>query len=186
MFRIFFFLAVLPLFAIEMKFVKSVDEIDRVQGKDVLVNSFMKAYEDVPLSELNPDFKSIGDVRRFYEDYFESEFGHYVNGKLLWVQAFEGGRLLGWATFELESNHEAYMNLLAVAPEYQKQGVGRRLVFSICNEIPSIDTIHVLVRKVNVEGEKFYRHIGFSEFDYPREDNFVDPSLLGGYRWIAD
>ncbi|MBX7066595.1 MAG: GNAT family N-acetyltransferase [Parachlamydiales bacterium] len=183
MIRYLLVLFCLPMMAIELRFAKSLSEIDLVQGKEVLVSSFMKGYENVPLTDLNPNFKCIGDVRRFYENYFESELGHYRNGELLWVQAFDGDKLLGWATFELESSHEAYMNLLVVAPGCQKNGIGKSLVFSICNEVPQIDTIHVLVRKVNAEGEKFYRHIGFADFDYPREDNFVDPSLLSGFRW---
>ncbi len=170
--------------------VKSPDEIDLIQGKDVLVRGFMTVYEEVPLFELNPEFKSTGDVRRFYENYFDSEWEHYKHGELIWVQAFEGERLLGWATFQMEEDKEnaAYMNLLVVDPKEQGRGIGKYLTFSICSEdlYPQTKEISVLLRKINKTGRKFYENIGFTDFDYDRQDNFVDTSLLTGLRWTKN
>jgi len=161
-------------------------EISVNEGKRILVTSFMEAYEDVPLVELNPNFKSIGDVRRFYRDYFDSEFAHFQNGSLIWVQAFIEEKLIGWATFMLEENDHVYMNLLAIDPFYQNRGIGKHLVFSICSEelFPHIEAINVLLRKVNLQGQLFYEHIGFRDApDYLSKDNFVDNSLLTPIRW---
>lgn len=171
---------------IRIAVVKSVSDIDLEKSRDILVRSFMDAYEDVPLSDLSPDFKSTGDVRRFYENYFKTELEHFKEGHLIWVQAFLNNEVVGWATFELEplEANAAYMNLLVVAPEHQKKGCGRLLTFSICSDdlFPNIQAINLLIRKVNVEGYKFYRSLGFFEYDYHR-DNFVDTSLLTGLRW---
>lgn len=165
---------------------KSLSDIDPDKSRDVLVRSFMDAYEDVPLIELNPDFKSTGDVRRFYENYFQEELEHFKQGHMFWVQAFLNDKLVGWSTFELEplEPNAAYMDLLIVTPEYQGIGIGRYLTFSICSEdlFPNVQAINLLVRKVNAEGFKFYHRLGFFEFDYQR-DNFVDTSLLTGLRW---
>ncbi len=161
-------------------------EIAVDDGKRILVTSFMAAYEDVSLVDLNPNFKSTGDVRRFYQDYFESEFAHFQNGSLIWVQAFIEEQLIGWATFMLEESNHAYMNLLAVDPLYQDRGIGKHLVFSICSEelFPNIEAINVLPRKVNLQGRLFYEHIGFCDApDYLSKDNFVDNSLLTPIRW---
>ena len=161
-------------------------EIVMDEGKNILVASFMTAYENVPLVELDPNFKSTGDVRRFYQNYFESEFAHFQNGSLIWVQAFIEEKLIGWATFMLEENDHAYMNLLAVDPCYQNRGIGKHLVFSICSEelFPHIEAINVLLRKVNLQGRLFYERIGFRDApDYLNKDNFVDNSLLIPIRW---
>lgn len=167
--------------------VTSIEDIDLVRGKDILVRGFMVGYENVPLAELNPAFKSIGDVKRFYERYFDSELEHYQHGELIWVQAFEGTRLLGWATFALEpfEKDAAYMNLLVVDPNEQGRGIGRHLTFSICSRdlYPHINAINLLIRKVNEGGRKFYERLGFSDFQYTIRDNFVDTSLLTGLRW---
>lgn len=171
---------------IRIHVVNSREDIDLVRSQEILVKAFMDAYEDVPLVDLSPDFKSIGDVRRFYENYFEFEFHHFNQGGIYWVQAFLNEKLVGWATFELEPHEEnaAYMNLLIVDPECQKRGVGKHLVFSICsNELfPNISAINLLIRKVNTQGYQFYYNLGFFDFDYHR-DNFVDTSVLSGLRW---
>lgn len=146
----------------------------------------MHGYEDVPLIKLNPGFQSIGDVRRFYENYFKEELSHFQKGSLLWVQAFSDQELVGWATFELEPGDRsaAYMNLLAVLPEKQHLGIGKALVFSIRSSdlFPEVNTISLLIRKINLRGLEFYKKIGFLPCDYQR-DNFVDTSLLTGLRW---
>ena len=186
-FRVLFLLAFLPhLFADGVRIVpvSCADEIDQVVVKEILVKAFMTEYEDVPLSDLNPSFKSTGDVRRFYEGYFESEFLHYKSGGLIWVQAYIGERPVGFATFELETTEKkaAYMNLLVVHPDYQGQGIGKALAFSIMAVHPNIRAINLLIRKINQGGHLFYEKIGF--FDHKVErDNFVDPSLLTGMRW---
>ncbi len=175
---------------IRIALAKSLDEIDLIQGKDVLVRGFATAYEEVPLVELNAKFTSRSDVRRFYEDCFESELEHYRQGDLIWVQAFEGERLLGWATFQMEENKENafYMNLLVVDPSEQGRGVGKYLTFSICSEdlYPQTQEINVLLRKINERGRRFYEKIGFVDFDYSRQDAFVDTSLLTGLRWTKN
>ena len=172
---------------IRIEVVKSPEHIDLEKSCDILVKSFMHAYEDVPLIELSTEFKSTGDVRRFYQNYFKEELEHFKHGNLYWIQAFVNGTLAGWATFELETNEvdAAYMNLLIVSPEFQRKGVGKHLVFSIRSEelFPNIRAINLLIRKVNTQGYLFYRKLGFFEFDYHR-DNFVDTSLLTGLRWI--
>jgi len=68
--------------------VKSVQDIDLEKSQDILVRSFMDAYEDVPLSELSPGFKSTGDVRRFYENYFKEELEHFNEGHLFGFKHF--------------------------------------------------------------------------------------------------
>lgn len=171
---------------IRISVAKSVEDIDLKESQDILVRSFMDAYEDVPISELSSDFKSTGDVRRFYENYFKEELEHFKQGHLFWIQAFLNNKVVGWATFELERLEEnaAYMNLLIVAPEHQKLGIGKYLTFSICSEelFPNVQAINLLIRKINIEGYNFYYRLGFFDFDYHR-DNFVDTSLLTGLRW---
>lgn len=175
--------------AIRLHVVQDAAEIDCKASCDILVKSFMDAYEDVPLAEINPNFTSTGDVRRFYENYFASEFAHFKEGHLYWVEAFYGDKLVGWATFELEQKEAdaAYMNLLVVRPKYQRHGVGKALTFSIRSELfANIKAINLLIRRVNSTGYKFYYKIGFFDFDYKRDDNFVDTTLLTGLRWELD
>lgn len=164
--------------------VKSPEEIPQECARNILVSSFMTAYEDVPLSVLNPDFKSTGDVRRFYQQYYKEEYEHFEHGGLTWILAFIDNELVGWATFEFENDSTAYMNLLTIDPTHMKKGVGKQLTFSILSYFPEIKEITLLIRKVNVEGMKFYQSIGFEVYPTARTGNFVDLSLLDGMHWV--
>ena len=73
-------------------------------------------------------------MRRFYEDYFYEEFNHFKKTDLIWVEAYVNEELAGWATFEMESEDGAYMNLLSVDPKFQRKSVGRYLTFSILSK----------------------------------------------------
>lgn len=165
--------------------VEDPSEIPQLRTRDILVSSFMTTYEDVPLIDLSPDFKSTGDVRRFYYSYFSSEYHHFIEGKLIWLQAFINDELVGFATYEFESPTIAYMNLIAVAPEHQMKGIGKHLVFSILSYYPAVEEITLLIRKVNTQGLLFYTRLGFEKFNSPRDNNFVDMSLLEGLHWQA-
>jgi ribosomal protein S18 acetylase RimI-like enzyme len=171
---------------IRIAVVRSIEDINFKEGQDLLVRSFMHAYEDVPLEELNKNFRSTGDVRRFYQGYFKEELSHFEHGDLYWTQAFIEDNLVGFATFELEPGESdaSYMNLLAVHPDFQGVGIGKALTFSICSRelFPNVNIIRLLIRKINIEGERFYKKIGFTECNYTR-DNFVDPALLTGLSW---
>lgn len=154
------------------------NDIPKAQAKQILVDSFVEQYRDVPLSDLNPLFQTREDVIHFYEDYFDSELQHFEIGELLWMQAWMGDELVGWATFEKMDGNEVYMNLIAVAPSYQRRGVGKALTFST-----NAEKINLLLRKVNSGGRKFYEAIGFHESNFVRPDNFVDNSLLTGFSY---
>jgi ribosomal protein S18 acetylase RimI-like enzyme len=186
--RLFLLLiTVIPLYSTEnlrIVFPSKIEEIDSIAAKDLLVKTFMTAYEDVPLVDLDPHFKSIGDVRRFYEAYFDSELNHYKEGGLIFVLGFIENKLVGFATFEMEpyEKNGCYMNLLVVDKDYQGLGIGKNLTFSMLTKYPKMKSINVLVRKVNLEAYAFYKKIGFFEHTIVR-DNFVDPSLLTGMRW---
>ena len=141
---------------IRIEVVKLPEQIDLEKSSDILVKSFMDVYEDVPLVELSTEFKSTGDVRRFYQDYFKEELEHFKHGNLYWVQAFVNETLAGWATFELEPNEvdAAYMNLLIVSPEFQKKGVGKHSLSPLDLEelFPNVREINLLIRKMNAQG----------------------------------
>lgn len=153
------------------------DDIDLDQAKQILVDSFVEQYKDVPLPELNPAFQSRADVTCFYEMYFESELQHFKHGELVWMQAFIDDHLVGWATFEIE-NDEAYMNLVAIAPAHQRKGIGKALTFST-----NACKINLLLRNVNIGGRKFYEAIGFHKSDFVKPGNYVDNSLLTGFSY---
>lgn len=61
--------------------------------------------------------------------------------------------------------HRGWINYLAVAPEYQKQGYGRQLVQKGIDELRRIGCLKVnlQVRNTNTAVINFYKHLGFKD-----------------------
>ena len=177
-----------------IRLIKDPNHIDKEAARSVLVESFISEYEKYLLPhEISACLTSWRDgeksVRKYYEDYFQTEFNDFCHEEVhYWIQATINGKLVGWATFQREktNENEAYMNLLVVHPAYQNRGVGGQLVKSLVSlhVIPDLNAIHLLLRKKNQGGRIFYSKLGFtSDPHYKRADNFVNLNLLEGLTW---
>jgi ribosomal protein S18 acetylase RimI-like enzyme len=69
--------------------------------------------------------------------------------------------------------HRGWMNYLAVLPEYQKRGYGRKLVERSIGELKKLGCLklNVQVRESNSGVIEFYRRLGF------KDDNVVSLGL---------
>ena len=61
--------------------------------------------------------------------------------------------------------HRGWINYLAVAPEYQRRGCGKRLIKKSIDELRKLGClkINLQVRNTNRKAVDFYRHLGFKE-----------------------
>lgn len=153
--------------------VKRPQDIDIDKSRRILANSFISEYSsyctpneiDSKLQFWNSE-QGSPSVEEYYHDYFNDEFREFQRGHLHWIEAKMDGELVGWVTFEEEhiANEKSfYMNTLVVSPTAQKQGIGEKLVFSLkrLGVYPETDYIHLLMRKKNQGGRKFYTKLGF-------------------------
>jgi ribosomal-protein-alanine N-acetyltransferase len=71
-------------------------------------------------------------------------------------------RVVGFAIMEFYAVH-AHLNLLAVQPGFQRQGVGRRLLewLEASARTAGIFTVHLEVRANNAAAQAFYEKLGF-------------------------
>jgi ribosomal protein S18 acetylase RimI-like enzyme len=85
--------------------------------------------------------------------------------ELFFVALLEG-RVIGSVMVGYEG-HRGWINYLAVLPEYQKQGYGRKLVERSILELEKIGCLKVnlQVRKTNLSVIDFYKHLGFKDDD---------------------
>jgi ribosomal protein S18 acetylase RimI-like enzyme len=63
--------------------------------------------------------------------------------------------------------HRGWINYLAVSPNFQKRGYGRKLVEKAVEELRKLGCpkINLQVRRSNVQVTEFYKHLGFKEDD---------------------
>ena len=63
--------------------------------------------------------------------------------------------------------HRGWLNYMAVLPEHQRRGYGRRLVEKAVDELKRLGCLKVnlQVRRSNVSVVEFYEHLGFKDDD---------------------
>jgi [ribosomal protein S18]-alanine N-acetyltransferase len=75
-----------------------------------------------------------------------------------------GTRVIGFAILFFGDEH-AHLNLLAVQPEFQRLGLGTRMIrwLEESAHVAGIRAIHLEVRARNQQARRFYRQLGFLE-----------------------
>jgi ribosomal-protein-alanine N-acetyltransferase len=86
------------------------------------------------------------------------------NRDTLSVAMCRGTRLIAFAIMFFGDEH-AHLNLLAVRPEFQRLGLGTRLIrwLEESAHVAGIRAIHLEVRARNQHARRFYRRLGFLE-----------------------
>ena len=84
----------------------------------------------------------------------------------LFLVALLDGKVVGSVMVGYEG-HRGWLNYLAVRPEYQKRGYGRKLVERALEEVTKLgcQKVNLQVRRSNVSVVEFYKHLGFKEDD---------------------
>jgi len=82
----------------------------------------------------------------------------------LFLIALLDGQLIGSIMVGYEG-HRGWLNYLAISPNYQKQGYGKKLVFKAIDELKKFDClkVNVQIRKNNSSAIEFYKHLGFKD-----------------------
>jgi len=102
-----------------------------------------------------PQNDPVEDIQRKIAFQPELFFVALLNGKVI------GSVMAGY------EGHRGWLNYLAVLPEHQRHGYGRRLVEKTVDELKELGCLKVnlQVRKSNISAVKFYENIGFKDDD---------------------
>lgn len=109
-------------------------------------------------------------------DYFNKKIIPRLEEGQLICSAFDDDRMVGFAIFEKWEGQSYYLAEMAVLPEYQHQGIGKQLVFSIFDKDQGTEKILLVTEKANKWSQSFYKKIGFkhSSFQHPDyPENFI-------------
>ena len=82
----------------------------------------------------------------------------------LFLIALLDGKLIGSAMVGYEG-HRGWLNYLAVLPDYQNKGYGRKLVEKAIMELERLGCLklNVQIRESNISAVRFYERLGFKE-----------------------
>ncbi len=133
-------------------------------------------------------FKSFNEVyRNHWSMEFEEEvlegFNTYIerfkqSNDMVLVVATMDDALAGWILFQKEQQR-AIVEIICISPEYQRKGLGKKLIFSFRECWSDLTNLAVLTRKINAFSPLFYESLGF------RKTNFMlpeyNPSDVQGY-----
>jgi ribosomal protein S18 acetylase RimI-like enzyme len=154
-------------------------------------------------SELTQD--SIEDLKTIFMDAFYSVyikdwtpileqqthfvFDNYIKQlqdtpEMILITALKNDQIVGWALFKKENSKSTILEILCISPSCWRQGIGKKLTFSICDIYPSINHICLMTRKINPISPSFYEALGFKKTNFTLEEyrDFDFESLLG-YEW---
>jgi len=108
--------------------------------------------------------------------YFEKKIMPRLEAGQWSIVALDKDKIVGFAIYEKWDEKSYYLAEMAVLPEYQRQGIGKQLVFSIFDQDQDAEKILLVTEKGNQWSQAFYEKIGFkhSSFQHPDyPENFI-------------
>lgn len=167
-------LVIFPCYAAGgLKVVKGSDLISAPQVELNLKTVYFKSFNEVYRSHWSMEFEEavLGSFNTYIERLKQSN-------DMVLVMATMDDALSGWILFYKEQQR-AIVELICISPEYQRKGLGKKLIFSIRECWPEVTSIAVVTRKINLISPLFYESLGF------RKTNFMlpeyNPADMQGY-----
>lgn len=143
--------------------------------KNIFLDSFHSVY-----------FKDWQSIAQEQENVFESYISEYkTNPTIVLFAAYKDNQLAGWALYKKQDQENAILEILCISPQFWRQGIGKHLVFSICNEYPTINHISLVTRDINPISPQFYEAQGFKKTDF-RLPEYAHLENLLGFEWRRD
>jgi ribosomal-protein-alanine N-acetyltransferase len=113
---------------------------------------------------------------------------HIRNKDTATIVACDSDKVIGFAIMYFGEEH-AHLNLLAVRPQYQRGGIGRRLIAWLRESclVAGVAVIYCELRASNATGRSFYKAFGFEETGtVPRYYFGVEAALCMALRLRAE
>jgi len=110
---------------------------------------------DLTLMENNPE--------QFWSGVFDRDKPQSIKKNYTFSMSKEGERVVAYGLYTYVSDAQyLYIHHFVVHPDYQGQGLGKRLMFAIQELHVDAQKIGLLTRTYNIQAQNFYKHLGFS------------------------
>ncbi len=148
------------------------------EERQVFLKALKKNFEHLTLEQLGVD-----NLEAFLNRAFDDEVNDLANKslKVRFVTARKKGKVVGFASFNLEGNDTIYVRQMSVDPDHWKQGIGKALIYKAREVFSQARTYVLMTRHVNTNAINFYKKLGFKETTYLHEG--LDPKKYMGYEY---
>lgn len=147
-----------------------------------LKNIFMEAFHAVySTDEKDWDAEFEQKTAHIFKRYMH-EYQTQVGSSWFLVTATQDGQIAGWALFKRVDDSSAILEILCIRPSYWRKGIGKKLVFSICDLNPGISHIALMTRRINPISPHFYESLGFKKTNFCLPE-YAEFENLQGYEW---
>ena len=116
--------------------------------------------------------------------YFEEKMVPWIEGGGPLCVVLDQGRIVGFALFKKWDASSYYLSEMAVLPEYQQRGLGRKVVFSIFEKDPACQKIVLVTSRANTWSQAFYKALGFQASSFEHPD--YSPQQFMGYEYLKN
>lgn len=81
---------------------------------------------------------------------------------------------MGDVAYQMKNENHAYISGLAVAKEFQGQGIAKQAMQIILEKLKNVELIDLVTHPENTKAIKLYESLGFKQVGEPMEDYFGD------------
>ncbi|WP_335871487.1 GNAT family N-acetyltransferase [Bacillus sp. 2205SS5-2] len=126
----------------------------------------------VNLDEMNEIYSLVGWTKHTKEN-----IKLVFDASNVFVFAMENGRLVGFGRAITDGVFNAVIYDVLVHPEFQKQGIARRMMEDILSQLSEVSCVHL----ISTTGkEDFYHKIGFKRMKTGMA-RYINPNLVSEY-----
>lgn len=86
----------------------------------------------------------------------------------------KAGKVVGDISYKMQADGHAYINGLAVAKEFQRQGIGRQAMKKLLEILGDVKLIDLVTHPENKNAIKLYKSLGFRQIGEIMENYFND------------
>lgn len=86
----------------------------------------------------------------------------------------ENDEIVGEVSYKIKDDGHVYLNNLAVAPQFQGRGVGRRVMGMILEELKDKKSIDLVTHPANSKAIRLYESLGFKQSGEQMENYYGD------------
>jgi ribosomal protein S18 acetylase RimI-like enzyme len=116
------------------------------------------------------DIEKTTEGLRIYSGYFtEKEIAEWISNDIVYLIK-DNGQLVGSVSYEIKDKDHAYISGLVIKTEFRKQGLGRKAMQKLLEELKNYRKIDLVTHPENIAAIKIYKSLGFDVTD--KKENF--------------